>query len=204
MAGLRVRLDKGTLARAIDAVRKFVPSRKDALLAGMRRVGESAVKEIVTRYRSGPGSADATRRRTGRLAASYAYDLAETQAGATLGVGIVAGARALVYAGVHEGMDSAGRSRASTTIRPRRGKYLAIPLEAATTPAGVPRRRSPRDYDDLFRIGDALFQRRGKRIVPMYALVRQVTIRARPAIRKVQPNVVKGIEEAFRDAYGRA
>lgn len=36
------------------------------------------------------------------------------------------------------------------TIRPRRGRYLAIPLAAAKTPAGVARWASPTMVDDLF------------------------------------------------------
>jgi len=90
----------------------------------------------------------------------------------------------LVYARIHEGWPD---NRRSTLIRPRNAQYLAIPLDGALTPAGVARGR-PRDFPNTFvrRITSGrlmILQRTGAGVVPLFLLVREVTIPARPALR---------------------
>lgn len=72
------------------------------------------------------------------------------------------------------------------TIRPKRKKYLAVPLPAALTTRGTPKKRKPRDWKNTFvaksRKGNLLiFQRmRGKgKIRPLYWLTTEVRIPAR-------------------------
>lgn len=78
------------------------------------------------------------------------------------------------YAGVHE---------YGATIRPKRSKYLAIPLPAALDSRGVPKRRGPRSWKNTFvaksKAGNLIiFQRRRgvKGIIPLYVLKKEVTI----------------------------
>ncbi len=73
------------------------------------------------------------------------------------------------------------------TIRPTRSQYLAIPLDAAKDSTGTPLPMSPRQFRDTFvarsKRGNLLiFQKRGGRfgrIVPLFALKKQVKVPAR-------------------------
>jgi hypothetical protein len=70
------------------------------------------------------------------------------------------------------------------TIRPKKGKYLTVPLPAALDSRGVPYRRSARDWDNTFvarsKKGNLIiFQRRGVQITPLYVLKTSVKIPAR-------------------------
>jgi len=76
------------------------------------------------------------------------------------------------YASVHE---------SGATIRPKKAKYLAIPLPEALDRRGVPLKPGPRDWPNTFvaesKKGNLLiFQRRTGRIVPLYVLKREVKI----------------------------
>jgi hypothetical protein len=70
------------------------------------------------------------------------------------------------------------------TIKPKTKKYLAIPLPAALNSNGTPKRKGPRDWDNTF-IGTSkkgnllIFRKEGAGIVPLYVLVKQVTIKPR-------------------------
>jgi len=54
-------------------------------------------------------------------------------------------------AGIHE-LGTRGAGGTLDPIRPVNARALAIPLRDAMTPAGVPRRPSPRDWEDTFVI----------------------------------------------------
>lgn len=82
-------------------------------------------------------------------------------------------------------------------VRPVKGKYLTIPLDAAMGPRGVPKKSSVRDYADGFffesKAGNLIFAvskvvGRGKnarsQVVPLYVLKRKVTIPARFGLRQ--------------------
>lgn len=135
------------------------------------------------RLRGAPGLA----RRTGILAASQKVvvvgNTLETIDGMyTIGGGLVA------YARIHE---------EGGIVRPVRAKFLAIPLPAAKTAAGVGRVVSPRDFKDTFVRKGIIWQRiatvKGKRppkgastnladratIVPLFVLKKQVRIEPR-------------------------
>ena len=85
-----------------------------------------------------------------------------------------------VFSGVAFGVKYAkthiGRKGTYEIIKPKRTKFLAIPMGEALTPAGVSRYRSPRDVPNTFVKGEVIFQRRGKRAVPMFILKRQVKV----------------------------
>ena len=74
------------------------------------------------------------------------------------------------------------------TIRPKNGKYLAIPLPAALDARGVPLKLGPRQWDNTFvatsKNGNLIiFQRRGATIIPLYVLKTEVTIPPRLGLR---------------------
>lgn len=93
-----------------------------------------------------------------------------------LGVGRWRVSNNLPYAQAHE--DGA-------TITPKRGKYLAIPVGKALTPAGVARYKSPRQVPDLAYIprrGKSPLlakKKRGGGLDVYYVLVKQTTLRKR-------------------------
>lgn len=75
------------------------------------------------------------------------------------------------------------------TIRPKRAKYLTIPLPAALNANGTPKKARAREWDRTFfltsRAGNLLIVRRdGRKIVPLYVLKRQVRIPARLGFRR--------------------
>lgn len=67
------------------------------------------------------------------------------------------------------------------TIRARSAKYLTIPLPAALNAAGIPLRRSARQWSNTFvrksKNGNLIiFQKTGKGLVPLYLLKKSVKI----------------------------
>lgn len=75
------------------------------------------------------------------------------------------------------------------TIRPKVAQYLTIPLPAALNPDGTPIEVKARDWQRTFVIkskkGNLLIvQKKGKDIVPLYVLKKEVTIPPRLGLRK--------------------
>lgn len=67
------------------------------------------------------------------------------------------------------------------TIRPKRSKYLTVPLPPALNPDGTPKKPNARAWKNTFiatsRKGNLLiFQRIDKKIVPLYVLKKEVKI----------------------------
>lgn len=67
------------------------------------------------------------------------------------------------------------------TIKPKKAKFLTVPLPAALDSSGIPLRRSAREWQNTFvaktkRGNLVIFQKRGTQIVPLYVLRTQVTI----------------------------
>lgn len=74
------------------------------------------------------------------------------------------------------------------TVRPRSAQYLTVPLPAALDASGVPVKKSARDWDKTFvmrsKNGNLIVARRdGRKVVPLYLLVRQVVIAPRLGMR---------------------
>lgn len=91
------------------------------------------------------------------------------------------------------------------TIQAKRSRYLAIPLEAARTGAGVARWPGPRSVPGLFFIrskagNPLLVVRDGDGIRPMFALKERVTIKAQPFLRPAMALARKSLRPGLRDA----
>ena len=66
---------------------------------------------------------------------------------------------------------------------------MTIPLDAALNANGTPKKKRARDWKDTFvakskRGNLIIFQKRGRRIVPLYVLKKRVRIPARLGLRK--------------------
>lgn len=92
------------------------------------------------------------------------------------------------------------------TIRPKRGKYLAIPIEEGLKKSGMPKYDSPRDAPDgfFFRSGGQLFmgRRNGKkgRLRLLFVFKRQVTIKGRNVLVNATNDKVDAIGEKIQKA----
>ena len=88
-------------------------------------------------------------------------------------------------------------------IKPKTAKYLAIPLKAALDERGIPKKRSPREWEHTFvamsKNGNLIiFQRRGTQIIPLYVLKSSVTIPARLGMREtIQSNMGFFVDRAM-------
>lgn len=171
------------LARTIQAT----PRLTGQILT--RRLTE-AVTYAKTNYLTGGTTANRLAVRTGALRASFGMQVQQAGPNVSARIGYIlpqvsaGGGDPLVYARIHEGWPD---GRRSTRIRPRTSQYLAIPLHAALTPAGVPRGR-PRDFPDTFVARTQqgrlmIFQRTGTGIEPLFLLLREVNVPSRPALR---------------------
>lgn len=80
-------------------------------------------------------------------------------------------------------------------MRATRAQYMTIPLPEALNANGTPKRQSAREWNNTFvgksRNGNLIvFQRRGRLIVPLYVLKKQVRIRARLGLRQAQADAM--------------
>jgi len=93
------------------------------------------------------------------------------------------------------------------TIKPKNGKYLAIPLSPPLTPTQA-RTARPRDFDNTFvaksKKGNLMiFQRTGKKVRAIYMLVKQSKIKARPYLKwteRAKDKVFQIIANSFAGA----
>ena len=81
------------------------------------------------------------------------------------------------------------------TLTPSGAQYLTIPLDAALTSSGTPRRKSARSWKDTFvarsRAGNLIiFQKRGAVTVPLYVL--------KPSV-KLPPRL--GVEDTLKEKF---
>jgi len=109
--------------------------------------------------------------RTGRLRASIGSMVTKRgiEIMALIGSGVRNAKGRVKYANIQE---------TGGIIRAKSGKFLAIPLPAALTPAGVPKKTSPLDYVNTFIAKGVIFQKKGKKFTPLYALKKSVRIPA--------------------------
>lgn len=111
--------------------------------------------------------------------------------------------------GVHYASVHVGPRGKKTVIRPRRSKYLAIPLAYAKTKAGVAR-GAPRDFPGTFIVrtqaGTLLIAQKlsGKGILPLFVLKNMVVIPARIHPEDIEkafrPQLIRGLTSAIRGA----
>lgn len=137
--------------------------------------GHRFMARMQREHLSGPTGPDSLSVRTGALRRSLFSTVARHGANAvSLLCSIGSNAP---YARVHE---------YGATIVPRSAKYLAIPLAAAKTAAGVSRWSSPRDFPGELtfiksKLGNKLLvkfvgKKKNKRMIPMFVLKDSVTI----------------------------
>lgn len=74
-------------------------------------------------------------------------------------------------------------------IRAKNAQYLTIPLPAALNANGTPKKPRARDWENTFvsrskRGNLIIFQKRGRRVIPLYVLKKKVRIPARLGLRK--------------------
>lgn len=95
------------------------------------------------------------------------------------------------------------------TIRPKKSKFLAIPLPAALNSKGLPKKRSPRQWANTFvatsRAGNLIiFQRRASQIVPLYVLKTEVRIPPRLGMQKTLEQAIPRFVERAADELVKA
>lgn len=149
---------------------KIDPTRQDSVAKTMM----TKVGLLMERSLKGNLSGRILKRRTGYLAGSITSNVKNSEGNwkTTVGSGVRTGKRA-VYANI---LEKGG------TIKPNKSKFLAIPLRAALTGAGAPRKSGPRQWANTFvrrsHGGNLIiFQANGKgKIIPLYVLKKSVRI----------------------------
>jgi hypothetical protein len=163
------------------------------------RLRQEMVKASVTAEREGKLNASSRlRTRSGRLRNSIRGSVRNRGEAIemVLSAGGAMGRRDVSYARAQE---------EGATIAPRRGRYLAIPLRAALTPAGVPRRAGPREYgDELYffraRNGDAFLASKKSGLLMYMLHPGPVVLRPRRFLRDAVEEARKGLPPAIEKA----
>lgn len=176
------------------AIAERAPKIRDGIEAAIRYEIMAVKREAMLNL-----SGHALQVRSGRLRGSVDVQVRRSTRDRTTAV-IAAGGSGVKYARIWE-------ERRLTTIRPKRGKYLTIPLDAAKTAAGVTRgnaRSFPNTFF-LFRKGRTplIMQRKGKKVVPLFALAKQVRIGNRPYLRPAIEKRRPHLEKRIRQEIGR-
>lgn len=142
------------------------------------------------------------KRRSGHLAQSIessVYQDGEGVITARIGSGVRSGFR-MPYTEVHE---------TGGVITPKKVKYLTIPLKAALSSSGVPRKNSAREWPNTFvrrtKSGALImFQKTGKKtLVPLYILKRSVNIPGRQYMSRTLESTKNYFIMAVRGAIER-
>jgi len=175
--------------RLIKALRNKGSAISRNLYPTMQTITQRLRADIVSKKLSG----NPLKRRTGRLAQSITSLVTRTEKDIIGRVGTN-----VKYARLHE---------YGGEIKPKRAKWLTIPLAAAKTPAGVARGRA-RDFENtFFKFSSAgnliLFQRRGDNIIPLFLLKKSVTIPKRSymgsTLKENLNSITKMIKKAVKD-----
>lgn len=186
-----------SIRKSLDAIN---PSRRDSLIKGMMiKVGavmERALKDEVSSPKG------VLKRRTGRLANSIGFQVNNHLGNwqTEIGSGVRTGNR-VSYANI---LETGG------IIKPKKSRYLAIPLTAALTKSGAPKKSSPMQWASTFvkrsHAGNLIiFQSQsGGRIVPLYVLKKSVRIPKKEylseTVRKMREKVFQIINNEISDA----
>jgi len=193
MPELEWTIDKKKLEKIMSAIADLSAKQRGRVLVKMMEEGARVVKE---RLKSNLSNR-ILKVRTGHLRSSIGQKVIDSggDIAAVIGSGVQTGAR-LIYANIHE---------TGGTITPKNVRWLTIPLAAAKTPSGV-LRKTARQWDNTFFAKNILFQKRGKKAVPLFALKKSVKIPARrymsrslaQAKSQVDKIMLKTIEEQLR------
>lgn len=158
----------------------------------MRDTALATIADIKIRMRGGQGT---NRVRSGRLRNS----LGQITSISSQTIKTLLGSTGVIYAKTQE---------FGGTITPKKAQYLAIPLNAAKTKAGVSRYSSPRDIPGLFfmksKAGKPLLVKRvGKgKIQPMFVLLKSVTLKPTLGLRETIKKFFSGREFETRIKTG--
>lgn len=170
-----------------------------AVRATVMRAGLAAERDAKRNATTAP------RVRTGRLRSSIASSV--EAAGESLSLVLRAGG-----VGTDKDVKYARLQELGGTVRPIKGKYLAIPVGPAKTAAGVSRYASPRDVPGLVFVQSLkgqplLVQLTGKggkaKVTVWYVLRRSVTVRARPYLKPAIDAAAAALPGQISEALGR-
>lgn len=174
--------------RGLDAIgtdlekdfEKMTPLIKNILIDYMEGVVMSVADRARTPYPGGTSPAGrfpgTLSKRSGKLLASLSKDRIKVAGGMRSEVAVSYTLTGI--ATVHE---------RGATIRPKRAKYLTVPLPPALTSRGIPKKKSARDWRNTFVLkskkGNLLIvqKRADGGITPLYVLKKSVTIPKRLA-----------------------
>ena len=185
--------------KSLDQILKgLVPKVRQVVDTNSKRLWDRAV----SRHLTGGTGPDRLARRTGTLARSTRPVQAKLEGSKVTG-GLAFGAK---YAGVH-----IGPAGSKVTIRPKTKQFLAIPLAAAKTAAGVPRGR-PLDgiWGPTFIAKGVIFGFSGgtkgtksANPIPLFALKRSVVVPRRVDPRKhlldwVKPQFMQDLSQIVK------
>ena len=164
---IEMNLDKASIEKAMKKLSSLsVKDRSGKIFQGFQECGALLANAL---KRAAGGTI--LKRRTGNLANSVGSKVVTDREDiyAEVGSGALTGGR-MKYASIHEH---------GGVIRPKNGKFLAIPLPAARTAGGVAR-GTPRSYQNTFIAKGIIWQRIGnfKKTIPLFSLKRSVTIPA--------------------------
>lgn len=202
--GLEGNLDK--FKRALKRVPGlvFAEAKKALQQSGQEFQREMKLTRF-RRYTSWKNDKDILQSRTGLLNKSFNY---EVQGGS------IADLQVRVYSA---GTSYANLQEYGGEIKPRNGKYLALPIGKALGPRGIPRKKGPREYPDGFfftsKRGNLLFGVRSgrgkrKRIEPLYLLRTSVYVPPRLGFSstwdRLGPNRVLRVGNAVKRGFNRA
>ena len=201
MINIRI-LNPEVLENALEQL----PKRVTALVKDVFRKNSRLLQtHIRLRYMSG-GSKDSLARRSGTLAART-IPVPVRASGGIITAGVTFGT---VYAKTHIGYPGQ-----TTTIKPKRGKYLAIPLDAMKTKAGVARggtafakQKFGKTFVQKSKKGNLIIfasklKGRGKKrkseLIPLFVLKKSVTIKTRihpyKLINYIEPRIIRDLKE---------
>lgn len=188
---MRAEIDRKQLNALFKKLDNLRPQKRRGAISKAFNKAVLLVEKQLVRNLSGP----ILSRRSGHLSQSIGSKItAEMDAlVAQIGSGVGAARKRLPYADIHE---------TGGTIRPRHKKYLTIPLKAAKTPAGVTRAPAL-DWNNTFIRNKIIYQKRGDKIVALFALKKQVTIPARRYLSRTYRQMKGRIMKALRGAIAR-
>lgn len=138
---------------------------------------QSVARKVAARNSGNATTDSAVRKRSGSLVSTLEEGIRVD--GGSIG-NLVARFTGVDYLMIHE---------EGGVIRARKSQYLTIPLDAALNSDGTPRFPTAREWANTFvgrsKKGNLLiFQRRGRAIIPLYALRKEVTIKPRLGLKR--------------------
>lgn len=208
-SNLTAKFDDEGAREARKKLRKYIPIAIEFAFKSHGSAFEAEMDKRFTGTLSGPlrrnASLDKLVNRTNRLHNSIGSRFRQTRDGARLIVSAGGGVTSS-YVRIQE---------KGGTIRPKRAKYLTIPMPANITQAGRTRKTSPRSFPDGFffkKNGNLYFGRRLENgsVQTLFALKKEVKIPPRLGFEKTwksremkrdrDERIDKGLRQAFRIA----